>query len=122
MSDQLIRSAYPGGNGEGPPLEFDDRPMTKDIAVDVKWKAQHITTLHLKEPTARQQWLAEKELSVADMRQEPPWRIRAFMIVLVSSVANVPREVVEELPVHIVEDAFDFLVGLRGGGPRTGET
>jgi hypothetical protein len=119
MSDALIQQAF-RGNGELPEF-IAERPRSKDLDVDVMFHAQHITSLHLKEPTAKQQWMAEKELSTR-IELAPPHQVRAFMIVLVMGVTNRPREVIESLPVSKLEEAFDFLLTLRDTGPATGQT
>jgi hypothetical protein len=118
MSDALIRQAMRSGNGELPDF-IEERPLTKDLEVDVTYHAQHITSLHLKEPTAKQQWIAEKELST-QIHLAPPHQVRRFMIILVAGVSNRPVEVIEALPVTKLEEAFDFLASLRDTGPPTG--
>ena len=119
MSEALIRQAH-GGNGQLPDFIM-ETPRTKDIEVDVTYHSQRITSLHLKEPTAKQQWMAEKELSTR-IELAPPHQVRRFMMVLIGGVANVPQEVIEQLPVTKLEEAFDFLVSLRDTGQATGQT
>jgi Phage tail assembly chaperone proteins, E, or 41 or 14 len=119
MSEALIREAN-RGNGQLPDFIVEP-PRTKDLEVDVMFKAQHITSLHLKEPTAKQQWMAERELSTR-IEQAPPHQVRKFMMVLIGGVANVPQEVIDQLPVTKLEEAFDFLLSLRDTGPATGST
>jgi hypothetical protein len=119
MSEALIRQAF-RPNGEMPDF-IEQRPRTRDLDVDVSYHAQHITSLHLKEPTAKQQWMAEKELSTR-IELAPPHQVRRFMMVLIAGVANVPQEVIDQLPITKLEEAFDFLVSLRDTGPATGRT
>lgn len=120
MSEALIQQAH-GGNGAA--LEFRAEPAkTKDLEVDVMFGAQRVTVLHLKEPTAQQQYLAERELSTTDPRTARPAEWRMFMMVLVAGVANVPLDVIKALPVTKLEEAFDFLGTIRGIGQATGPT
>jgi hypothetical protein len=99
------------------PIEVEPERV-RDMAIDVKWKAQHITRLHLCEPTGAQ---FEKAL-VEIARGDDPHSIQRFKITLIAQVAKVPREVVEAMPISQIEEAADFLAPLLPGGRRTGAT
>lgn len=94
----------------------EERRTTWDYPVDLKWKAQHISVLHLREPTAKQIELAEREISVSP-RDATAAMMRRYQIVLLSQVAKLPREVIEDMPVTKLEEAYAFLAGLLNPGP-----
>lgn len=120
MSEALLFRANGGGepfegevvNGEASPA----MPATMDLEVDVHFHAQHITVLHLKEPTAKQYRNAQREL-VNGTTSFSNWNSHMRLI---AEVANVPMEVVEQLPASKVIVARDFLERIMAAGLPTG--
>lgn len=105
-------------NGQGLDAEFHDAPPpeTLDLEIDVHYQAQHVTVLHLKEPTGKQMRLAERELANGGN----PASLRQYQMRLVASVANVPMEVIEAMPVSKINEAFSFLSPFIARGLATG--
>ena len=101
------------------PVE-DELPATVDIEIDVEFQKKRFTTLHLREPKAKEMERAERELNV----QNPTaYNFRRYELALIAAVAKVPIEVVGELPNSTVRKAWDFLgKALAGATPPTGET
>ena len=97
--------------------EAEPPPRTLDLDIDVMWHAQHITRLHLQEPTMKQMEAAERELG----NSPTPSQFRRFQIALVAAVARVDKQVVEQMPVSQAQEAFNFLSRLLARGQQTGE-
>lgn len=95
--------------GEAPEPEL---PRTKDIEIDVTFQKKRFTVLHLQEPKGKHVEKAEAELGV----QSTPLHFRRYQTTLIAAVAGVPREVILELPTHVIEEAFDFLRDISPGG------
>ena len=113
MSD--YRPGNGAGNGEFHTIEPEPERV-RDMEIDVMWHSQHITRLHLQEPTGRQVETAEKEL----IGGPNAYTLRRYQITLIAQVAKVDRQVVESMPVSQIEEAFDFLGGLLARGRQTG--
>lgn len=87
-------------------LPEDELPATIDIEIDVEFSKKRFTTLHLREPLAKEMERAERELNVA---QPTAYHFRRYQMQMIASVAKVPLEVVGELPNSIVRRAWSFL-------------
>src|ERR1700739_4519536 len=88
-------------------LAHDGLPRSLDIEIDppVQWDSKTFDHLHLEEPTARMVLRAEGELSgTVNMPQ-----MRAYQIALVSHAAGVPRQVIEQMRISQMLEAFGFL-------------
>lgn len=93
-------------------------PATLDIEIDVVFQKKPFSTLHLREPKAKEIERAERELSV----QNPtPYHFRRYQMTLIAQVAKVPPEVVGELTNSQLRRAWDFLRQLLDADtPETG--
>lgn len=118
MSDALIQRA--NGNGADLSGEFKEPPppATLELEVDVTFHAQHITVLRLKEPTGKQMRRAEQELVSGPNAHT----LRMFQMRLIAEVANVPFEVIDQVPVSKLNQAMDFLSLIMDAGRETGRT
>ena len=117
MSDRLIRQA--NGNGEDlVPLEEEEPPSEMTMEIDVMFHAQHVTELHLREPTGKQYEKAIRELTNGNN----PYTMERFKVTLIAESARVDRAIVEGMKKRQIEKAFDFLARLLGDGRITGET
>jgi hypothetical protein len=86
----------------------DDEPMmdaTLDIEIDVVFQKKPFTSLHLREPKAKEIERAEKEL----VPNPTPYHFRRYQMVLIAQVARVPIEVIGELTNTQLRKAWDFL-------------
>lgn len=120
MSDHLARgNGAASGNGlaadEAPGEEL---PKTKDLEVDLHFHNQHITVLHLQEPTAAQAERADRELAGGVNAHT----LRKHQIALVAAVARVDKDVIGQMKVSQLAEAYDFLRALSERGQPTGET
>ena len=104
------------GNGLMPSEE--DLPLTRDMEVDLKFHNQTVTTLHLQEPTAAQAERADRELASGVNAHT----LRKHQIALVAAVTKHPTEVIGQLRISQLEDAYNFLSQLSARGRRTTET
>lgn len=97
-----------------------DNPAVLDIEIDITVDKKRFTTLHLREPKAKEIERAERELNT----QTPtPWHFRKYQMVLIAQVAKVPDEVVGELTNTQLRAAWSFLQRrLEPDSPETGET
>jgi hypothetical protein len=80
--------------------------------------AQHVTRLHLQEPTGRQYENACKELA----NGANAYAMERFKITLIAQAAKVDRAIIEGMKKSQIERAFDFLSRLLDAGRPTGET
>jgi hypothetical protein len=113
------------GNGQGAALAgIEERdaslPPTLDLELDppIEWQGKTYSTLHLEEPTTRQQRQSEQEL-------QPPvtmLSLRNHQIALVSQVAGVPRNVIEMMRISQMLEAYNFLAPFSASGPRITES
>jgi hypothetical protein len=106
---------------DAPEAPAEEHRTTWDYPVDLRWKQQRISVLHLREPSAKHVELAEREITVPP-RQATAVMMRRYQIVLLSQVARVPKEVIEDMPVTALEEAYGFLAGLLERGRSTGAT
>ena len=98
----------------------DELPATKDIEIDVEFQKKRFTTLHLREPKAKEMERAERELN---MVSPTTYNFRRYQIAMIAAVAKVPVEVIGELPNSTVRSAWAFLrKTLDGDTPEIGET
>jgi Phage tail assembly chaperone proteins, E, or 41 or 14 len=114
------------GNGNATIARLDDTqdardpsvPLTRDIEIDppVEWNGKTYTTLHLEEPTTRQQKISEQELAGGVNMVT----IRNQQIALVSQVSGVPRAVIEAMRISQMLEAYNFLAPYADAGPKTG--
>jgi hypothetical protein len=96
-----------------------DEPNTLDIEIDVVFQRKPFTSLHLREPLAKEIERAERELNVASAT---PYHFRRYQMTLIAQVAKVPIEVVGELPNSQLRRAWDFLRRqLDADTPEIGE-
>jgi hypothetical protein len=87
-----------------------------DMDIDVMFHAQHITRLHLQEPTGAQYEKAMAELE----RSTSAYAMERFKITLIAQVARVDRAVVLGMKKSQIEAAFSFLSRLLDDGQKTG--
>jgi hypothetical protein len=117
MSDRLIRQA--NGNGEDlTPLEEEEPPTELDLEIDVMFHAQHITSIHLQEPTGKQYETAMREL----INGTNAYTMERFKVTLIAQAARVDRSIVEGMRKRQIDKAFDFLARLLADGRPTGES
>lgn len=96
-----------------------DEPATLDIPIDVVFQRKPFTSLHLREPLAKELERAERELNVAS---PTPYHFRRYQMTLIAQVAKVPIEVVGELPNSTLRRCWDFLRRqLDNDTPEIGE-
>ena len=99
--------------------EDDGPPPTLDIEIDVTFQKRRFDVLHLCEPKAKHVERAEREL----VKDAGPHHFRMYQMRMIALVAEVPIEVVGELPHSVVMKAWDFLFGkLQRDSPPTGGT
>jgi len=102
------------------PEATDEFPATMDIEIDVEFQKKRFTTLHLREPKAKEMERAERELNMAN---PTTYNFRRYQIAMIAAVAKVPIEVIGELPNSTVRSAWGFLRKVLDGDTREiGET
>ena len=95
-------------------------PATLDIEIDITVDRKRFTSLHLREPKAKEIERAERELNT----QNPSvWHFRKYQMALIAQVAKVPPELIGELTNTQIRAAWDFLrAKLDRDSPEIGET
>jgi hypothetical protein len=118
MSDRVPRLVDQFDAAEPEP---DELPATLDIEIDVEFMKKRFATLHIREPKAKEMEKAERELNVQG--NPTPYNFRRYQCALLAAVAQVPVEVIGELPNSTVRRAWDFLAKILDRDTREiGET
>jgi tail assembly chaperone E/41/14-like protein len=119
LSDNIVR-AWDDAAAPDEDTEIDERTLPSlDIDIDVTFQKKRFTVLHLREPKAKEVERAERELT----EKTQPYHVRLYQARLIAQVAEVPIEVIGELPYSTVTRAWRFLARKLGiDSPETGET
>ena len=95
-------------------------PATLDVEIDITVDRKRFTSLHLREPKAKEIERAERELNTPT---PTAWHFRKYQMALIAQVAKVPPELVGELTNTQIRAAWDFLrAKLERDTPEIGET
>ena len=97
---------------EAPP-----RTMELELNPPIEFAKKTFSVLHLREPKGKHVRRAEQELGTPPVT---PLALRKYQMQLIAQTAGVPFEVIDEMNVSDIEDAFRFLSGLLDRGPATG--
>ena len=95
-------------------------PRFLDIEIDppIEWNNSTYTTMHLEEPTARMIQRSEQEWGTEGMT---PANMTKYKIALVSNASGLPRQVIDNLRISQLNEAYHFLTGFMSSGLPTGE-
>lgn len=112
----LTAFAIPGEDAEQPPDPPTPEGLAIELPAEVEAMGHRVSRLELAELT-----LAQMRKAEAGLAKVTPVTIRVYQIISVALSADLPRPVVEKMPVRIVDRAAAFVQGFSEGGLATGE-
>ena len=95
-----------------------DLPISKVIDFDtpIEWASAKYDSIELREPKMKELSLAYGELKGNDAQA-----MAKFQMSLVCAVSGAPRQVIENMPISKMNEAFKYLQGFMEVGQETGE-